>query len=198
MVSGCRGSVFGPRDSRWRRAAWSSVGRARRRSASACTAFCHAPLRQSFLLASAIGATLIPATMTNQVLIVAARPAAKAPAEIVTSLRFTPVIAESEQEALDLLDRQPFRLIAVSGRSGWQRLREAAERKQPMARVLELPEGNGPDRMALRSLIVRNLDPAHRPPGFRQEERYRSLATILEAFTGSLELREVLRSIVAL
>ena len=139
-----------------------------------------------------------PATMTNQVLIVAARPAAKAPAEIVTSLRFTPVIAESEQEALDLLDRQPFRLIAVSGSSGWQRLRDAAERKQPMARVLELPEGNGADRTALRSLIVRHLDPAHRPPRFRHEERYRSMATILEAFTGSLELREVLRRIVAL
>ena len=136
--------------------------------------------------------------MTNQVLIVAARPAAKAPAEVVTSLRFTPVIAESEQEALDLLDRQPFRLIAVSGSSGWQRLRDAAERKQPMARVLELPEGNGADRTALRSLIVRHLDPAHRPPRFRHEERYRSMATILEAFTGSLELREVLRRIVAL
>ena len=64
--------------------------------------------------------------MTDQVLIVAAKPAAKAPAEIITSLRFAPIVASTEKQALDLLARQNFRLIVVSGTRTWQGVREAA------------------------------------------------------------------------
>src|SRR5207248_9633962 len=91
--------------------------------------------------------------MSNHVLIVASDAAAKAPAEVATALRFTPVVAGSEQEALALLDRENFALIAVSGSSS-PLLRAEAERKQPMTRLLELPESHGD----VRSLMVRYLD----------------------------------------
>ncbi|HEX2122542.1 MAG TPA: GAF domain-containing protein, partial [Thermoanaerobaculia bacterium] len=139
--------------------------------------------------------------MANQVLIVAAEHAARAPAEVARSLRCTPVIAGSEQEAVELLGRQRFRLIAVSGNSAWQRMRDAAERKQPMTRVLELP-AELPDRSAddaIRNLMTRYLAPGTpERPRYSTEERYRFLSSILEAFTGTLELREVLRRIVAI
>ena len=139
--------------------------------------------------------------MLNQVLIVAGETAARIPADVARSLRFTPVIAGSEQEAVDLLDRQRFSLIAVSGANGWQRLREAAESKQPMARVLELPDAVG-DEPLIRRLMVRYLEPAHAEgsngePRF-SVERYRFLSNILESFTGTLELREVLRRILTI
>jgi len=136
--------------------------------------------------------------MANQVLIVAAEHAARTPAEIARSLQFTPVITGSEQEAVELLERERFRLIAVSGTSAWQRLRDAAESKQPMTRVLELPD-LGSDTTALRRLMVRYLEPAPvEHPRYATEERYRFLTSILEAFTGTLELREVLRRIVSI
>ncbi|HEX2060324.1 MAG TPA: ATP-binding protein [Thermoanaerobaculia bacterium] len=135
--------------------------------------------------------------MLNQVLIVAGEHAARTPAEVARSLRFKPVITGSEQEAVELLDREHFRLIAVSGSSAWQRVREAAESKQPMARVLELPELTADDSM-IRRLMVRYLAPASSDRArFTTEERYRFLSSILESFTGTLELREVLRRIVA-
>ena len=134
--------------------------------------------------------------MTNEVLIVASKPAAKAPAEIITALRFTPIIASTEKQALELLKQQNFRLIVISGSKPWQRLRDAAERKQPATRVLQLPDGNG-DRAALRSLIRRNLEPASHRGARGSEERYRSLSTILESFTATLDLREVMRRIVS-
>jgi PAS domain S-box-containing protein len=137
--------------------------------------------------------------MLNQVLIVAGENAARTPAEVARSLQFTPVVAGSEQEAVDLLDRHRFRLIAVSGKAAWQRLHDAAERRQPLTRVLELPEssdGDGDDT-AVRRLMVRYLAPASSDRArFTEEERYRFLSTILESFTGTLELREVLRRIV--
>jgi PAS domain S-box-containing protein len=135
--------------------------------------------------------------MLNQVLIVAGETAARKPAEVVRALRFTPVVAKSEEEAVGLLDQHRFRLIAVSGNSAWQRLRDAAESKQPMTRVLELPEPDGDDT-AVRRLMVRYLAPASSDRAqFTTEERYRFLSSILESFTGTLELREVLRRIVA-
>jgi PAS domain S-box-containing protein len=135
--------------------------------------------------------------MPNQVLIVAGESAARTPAEVARSLRFTPVVTGSEQEAVDLLDQHRFRLIAVSGKSAWQRLRDAAESKQPMTRVLELPEASGDDTV-VRRLMVRYLAPASSDRArFDTEERYRFLSSILESFTGTLELREVLRRIVA-
>jgi PAS domain S-box-containing protein len=138
--------------------------------------------------------------MLNQVLIVAGENAARTPADVARSLRFTPVITGSEQEALELLGREDFRLIAVSGNSAWQRMREAAESKQPMTRVLELPEVTeriGDDSM-IRRLMVRYLSPASSDRArFTAEDRYRFLSNILETFTGTLELREVLRRIVA-
>jgi len=136
--------------------------------------------------------------MPNQVLIVAAEPAAKTPAQVASSLSFRPVIAATEQEALELLEAEKFQLIAVSGSSAWQRLRDVAERKQPMARVLELPDG-GSDESAIRHLLVRYLDRGDiaRRPSFA-EERYRFLSMLLESFNSTLELKEVLRRIVTL
>src|SRR5688500_16726671 len=134
--------------------------------------------------------------MPNEVLIVAAEHAARTPAEVARSLRFTPVVTGSEQEAVELLDRHRFRLIAVSGASSWRRLRDAAESKQPMARVLELPDLIHDDA-AIRNLMVRYLEPnGVDRVKFTAEERYRFLSGILESFTGTLELREVLRRIV--
>src|SRR5205807_2122519 len=135
--------------------------------------------------------------MSDQVLIVAAETAARTPADVARSLTFTPVVATSEQEAIALLDHGPFTLIAVSGGTAtWQRLRDVAERKQPMARVLELPEANGDDG-AIRSLMVRYL-PRPRSTQTFFEARYRFLANLLESFTSSLELREVQRRIVTI
>jgi len=136
--------------------------------------------------------------MPNQVLIVATDPVARTPADIARSLDCTPVIVHSEDEALALLDRQPFTLIAIAGSAAAQRVRDAAESKQPMARVLEIPEENGDDTN-VRRLMERYLDrrsPAR--PRFNAEDRYRFLSTILESFTATLELREVLRRIVTI
>ncbi len=135
--------------------------------------------------------------MLNQVLIVAGENAARTLVEVANSLRFTPVVAGSEQEAMDLLERERFHLIVVTGNSAWQRVREGAESKQPMTRVLELPERNADDG-AIRRLLTRYLAPASADrASFSTEERYRFLSGILESFTGTLELREVLRRIVA-
>jgi two-component system, OmpR family, phosphate regulon sensor histidine kinase PhoR len=134
--------------------------------------------------------------MSNQVLIVAAEHAARTPAEVARALRFIPVVTGSEQEAVELLDQHPFRLIAVSSASNWRKLRDAAESKQPMARILELPDLTHDDAM-IRNLMVRYLDPpAPERVRFNAEDRYRFLSGILESFTGTLELREVLRRIV--
>src|SRR5258705_69793 len=130
--------------------------------------------------------------MSEQILIVAAEPVAKAPAEVATSLSFTPVVTASEQEAVDLLNRHNFTLIAVSGRPAWQRLRDEAERRQPAARVLELPE-SGSDDADVRRLMTPYLNRRRRT---LSEERYQFLSQMLESFTGTLELNEVLRRIV--
>ena len=135
--------------------------------------------------------------MPNHVLIVAGEKASRGPAEVARSLQLTPVFARSEEEAVALLDRQDFRLIAVSGATAWQRVRDAAESKQPMTRVLELPEPN-PDDSMVRRLMVRYLDRSHDNVRFTTEQRYRFLSTILESFTATLELKEVLRRIVTI
>src|ERR1700756_5620172 len=135
--------------------------------------------------------------MSNQVLIVASEAEARAPADVASSLSFTPVVAGSEQEALDLLDGQSFALVAVGNGEPWRRLRDEVERKQPTARVLELPAGNGDDR-AVRRLVIRYFARRARPQHFSSEERYRFLSNILESFTGTLELKEVLRRIVSI
>ena len=135
--------------------------------------------------------------MSNQVLIVAADRAARAPAEIVRSMQLTPVIVRSEEEAADLLGRERFTLVAVSGSDAWRRVREIAEEKQPMVRVLELPDHNGEDSM-VRRLMVRYLDRGTEARAPLTEDRYRFLSNVLEAFTSTLELREVLRRIVTL
>src|ERR1051326_5913749 len=88
--------------------------------------------------------------MSNHVLIVASDPASKAPAEVAAALSFTPVVAASEQEALALRDQENSTLIAVCGGSS-PLLRAEAERKQPMARLLELPESHGEE---LGTLLV--------------------------------------------
>lgn len=136
--------------------------------------------------------------MPNQVLIVAGESAARASAEIARSLHFTPVVAASEEEAVRLLDEHDFSLIAVSGAPVSRRLREIAETKQPAARILELPEPNGDDtairRLMLRYLGRRGEEDAH----FSSEQRYRFLSTVLESFTATLDLREVVRRIVSI
>jgi len=137
--------------------------------------------------------------MPNQVLIVATDPVARTPADVARSLQFTPVIVASEDEAMSLLDRQPFTLIAIAGSASAQRMRDAAESKQPMARVLEIPEDDGADDNSVRRLMERYLDRrSSSRPTFTDEERYRFLSNILESFTATLELREVLRRIVTI
>src|SRR6266508_3456063 len=133
--------------------------------------------------------------MVNQVLILAGEPAARASAEIARSLQFTPVVATSEEEAVRLLDQQRFSLIAVSGAPATRRLRDAAETKQPTARVLQLPDANGDDT-TIRRLMLRYLGRRGEDMRFSAEERYRFLSTILESFTTTLDLKEVLRRIV--
>jgi PAS domain S-box-containing protein len=133
--------------------------------------------------------------MSNQVLIVAADRAARAPAEIARSLQLTPVVVRSEEEAADLLGRQHFTLVAVSGADAWQRVRDIAEAKQPMVRVLELPEHQSGEDTMVRRLMVRYLDRStDQRPRF-SEERYRFLTEVIESFTGTLEFREVLRRV---
>src|SRR5438876_2027474 len=110
-----------------------------------------------FGFGGSIEATPLRYRMSEQILIVATEPVARAPAEVATSLSFTPVVTASEQEALDLLNRHNFTLIAVSGRPAWQRLRDEAERKQPGARVVELPEF-GSDDADVRRLMVPYLN----------------------------------------
>ncbi|HSP33494.1 MAG TPA: GAF domain-containing protein, partial [Thermoanaerobaculia bacterium] len=135
--------------------------------------------------------------MPNQVLIVAGETAARASSEIARSLKFTPVIAASEDEAVKLLGEQDFSLIAVAGAPASRRLRDAAETKQPTARVLELPEANGDDS-AVRRLMLRYLGRRGEDPHFSTEERYRFLSSILESFTATLDFKEVLRRIVTI
>ncbi|HEV8659561.1 MAG TPA: ATP-binding protein [Thermoanaerobaculia bacterium] len=135
--------------------------------------------------------------MPNQVLILAGETAARASAETARSLQFTPVVAKSEDEAVRLLDQQRFSLIAVSGAPVTRRLRDAAETKQPTARILELPDANGDDT-TIRRLMLRCLGRRGEDMRFSAEERYRFLSTILESFTTTLDLKEVLRRIVTI
>jgi two-component system phosphate regulon sensor histidine kinase PhoR len=136
--------------------------------------------------------------MSDQVLIVAPEAAARIPAKVVRSLRFTPVTAETEESALELLDRERFRLIAFNSAATFMRLRAAAERKQPMASFLQLPE-SGADEEAVRKLMLRYLTPAPSgTPSFNAEDRYRFFSSILESFTATLDLREVVRRIVSI
>ena len=135
--------------------------------------------------------------MPNQVLIVAGDAAARASAEVARSLHFTAVVAQTEEEAIRLLDQQPFSFIAVSGNAASERLRQLAQTRQPAARVLELPDGNGDDT-AVRRLMLRHLGRRGDDLRFSTEERFRFLSTILESFTATLDLREVLRRIVTI
>jgi len=132
--------------------------------------------------------------MSDHVLIIAAEPAARTPVEIATSLSFKPVVAGTEQEAIDLFDGNHFALIAVSGAQASQRLREEAGRKQPMARVLELPEGHD-ENGEIRTLLIRYLD-RRKPPTAQAAEQYRFLTALLEEFTSTLDSKELLRRIV--
>lgn len=131
--------------------------------------------------------------MANQVLIVAPEGAARTPADAATSLNCSPVVASTEQEALRLLDAHSFLLIAISGGTAWQKVREEAVRKQPMARLLELPEANG-DESVVRQLMTRYLG-YRSEPRKESESRFPFLWRVLESFTATLDLKEVLRRI---
>src|SRR5437763_6598997 len=136
--------------------------------------------------------------MSNHVLIVATESAARTSADVARSLHFTPVVAHSSDEALSLLEEHPFSLIAVDDESTLQRVRAAAEAKQPMTRVVRLPEGHGGDESAVRRLMTRYLDPhltSERPS--LSEERYRFLAGVLESFAATWEMKDVVRRIVS-
>jgi PAS domain S-box-containing protein len=137
--------------------------------------------------------------MSNQVLIVAGESAARTPARVALSLRLDPVIATTEEEALALIDAHPFSLVAVGDEALWQRMREIIEARRPMTRVLRLPEGNGGDDTAVRRLLTRYLDPHTKTePHQFSEKRYQFLSQVLESFTSTLELKEVVRRIVTL
>ncbi len=136
--------------------------------------------------------------MPNQVLIVAPETIARTSARVARSLRFEPVVAPTEDEAVALIGQQLFSLIAVSEERGSQRVREAAEQKEPRPRVVVLPE-EASDEGAVRRLLTRYLDPSvtiERPR--LSEERYRTLIRILESFAATLEVREIVRRIVTI
>ncbi|HSP15541.1 MAG TPA: GAF domain-containing protein [Thermoanaerobaculia bacterium] len=133
--------------------------------------------------------------MPNHVLIVAGETAARASAEVARSLQFTPVIASSEEEALELLDQERFSLIAVSGAPASRKLRDKAGVKQPTARLLELPNGDN-SASTIRRLMLRYLGRRGEDVRIQVEERYRFLSAVLESFTATLDLKEVLRRIV--
>jgi len=135
--------------------------------------------------------------MSNQVLIVATEAVARTPARIAQSLSFDPVIAATEEEAIALLDAQPFSLVAVGDDATWQRMREVVEARQPMTRVLRLPESNG-DAAAVRQLLTRYLEPPHNSEKNFSEARYKFLSHVLESFTTTLDLKEVVRRIVTM
>src|SRR4030081_541281 len=117
--------------------------------------------------------------MPDQVLIVAGDAAARASAEAARSLQFTPVVATSEEDAVRLLDQQPFCVIALTNDPAGVRLRQHAEAQPARARVLELPDGNGDDT-AVRRAMLRHLGARAQGSHFSAEERYRFLGAILE------------------
>ena len=133
--------------------------------------------------------------MANQVLIVAPEGAARTSSDAAISLNFSPVVASTEPEALARLEEQQFVLIAVSGGAAWQKVREAAMRTQPMARLLELPEPKGDEGM-VRQLMTRYLGHRAEPARSESENRFPFLSRVLESFTATLDLKEVLRRIV--
>ena len=136
--------------------------------------------------------------MSNQVLIVAAESAARIPAKVAKSLQLHPVIAATEEEAIALIDSQPFSLVAVGDETAWQRIREVVEARQPMTRVLRLPESNGDD-LAVRKLLTRYVAPhVAEESSHYSERRYRFLSHVLESLTSTLEIKEVSRRIVSL
>lgn len=133
----------------------------------------------------------------HQVLILAPEHDARLAAAIARSLRFEPVLACSPEAALRTLEMHSFHAVAVSGNGEWQGVREAARLLRPQPRLFELPPGGGDS--ALRRVLLRHLDPAltaDRPPF--SLERYRMLSTILEAFMGTLDTREIVRRIVSI
>ena len=135
--------------------------------------------------------------MPNHVLIVATENAARASADVARSLHFTPVVAKSSDEALSLLEERPFSLIAVDDENTLQRVRAAAETKQPMTRVLRSAGRNGGDERGAAA-DDRYLDPhltSERPS--LHEERYRFLAGVLESFASTWEMKDVIRRIVS-
>ena len=126
--------------------------------------------------------------MADQVLIVARETSSRTPAEIVRSLQLTPVIATTEEEAERLIDQEQFRLVAVSSDFGTERVRAAAEKVNPILRVVELPETNGGDGGDLRKLIAPYAEDIGGGSTLR--------TSILESFTETLDLSEVVRRIV--
>ena len=89
------------------------------------------------------------------------------------------------------------RVIAVSGGDGgsvFATKRSGSSRRRACS---SCPRSNGDDG-AVRRLMTRYLDRRARPQHFGSEERYRFLSSILESFTATLELKEVLRRIVTI
>jgi PAS domain S-box-containing protein len=135
--------------------------------------------------------------MPDHVLIVAPESASRTPAEAARSLRFHPLVAGSERDALALITREQFRMIAVDSGMISASLRAVIEERQPLATFVELPHHDA-DAVELRALMIHHLapEPADQTR-FHIEERYRFLSSILESFTATLDLREVLRRIVS-
>jgi hypothetical protein len=128
--------------------------------------------------------------MPNQVLIVAPAGDATSAAEVARSLDFAPLVAHSEH-ALDLLSKHRFEVLAVGETQPPSLGRRAAE-LQPWAELITLPSSNGKSGALQEALVNRKAageDPI-------SPERFRSLSKILESFTATLDLEEVLRRIV--
>ncbi|MEO8036019.1 MAG: GAF domain-containing protein, partial [Acidobacteriota bacterium] len=131
--------------------------------------------------------------MSNQVLIVASEADARVPAEVVRSLQFTPVIVATAAEALALIDRQEFAVIAMIGNGDSRSLRDACD-KRPSTSLLHLRVGDAGED-SLRRQLKESLQREQERPRFT-EDRYRFLSSLLEFFTNTLDLREVVRRIV--
>ena len=136
--------------------------------------------------------------MFNRVLILAGEAEARTPAEVARSLRYMPVVTESEQEAIELLDRHRFHLVAIDPAADGGQLREVVRSLEHAPHVVDLPRAED-DESVIRNLMVRHLSPASSDHArFATEDSYRLLSRVLESFTGTLDLREVVRRIVAI
>jgi signal transduction histidine kinase/GAF domain-containing protein len=132
--------------------------------------------------------------MSDRVLIVAGGDVATKTAATVASLAFTPAIANDVDDAVAQLSEGHFAMIVMSSATDadLSRMREAASQATPAIEVFELGENDAHEQ--LRNSLTSQRDSLRE----RGLDRHRLLSSILETFTDTLELKEVLRRIVTI